>query len=63
VVQRHNSPGGFPTRAWVADALASVGFARHDFVHTASSRWAKKIAALVTNTPQHGRLIAHAFVA
>jgi tRNA (mo5U34)-methyltransferase len=61
-VVRNNSPGGFPTRAWVADALSSAGFARHEFVYTTSFKWPKKIAALVTNTPQSGRLIVHAFV-
>lgn len=54
--------GGYPTRAWVLDALKAVGFARHEVVYTPSSRWAKKLAALVTNTPQSGRLIVHAFV-
>jgi tRNA (mo5U34)-methyltransferase len=61
-VVRHNSPGGFPTRTWVADALSSAGFGRHEFVYTASLRWLKKVVALATNTPQHGRLIVHAFV-
>ena len=59
---RTPSPGGFPTRAWVADALTAAGFARHEFVYSASLRWAKKFGALFTNTPQRGRLIAHAFV-
>jgi tRNA (mo5U34)-methyltransferase len=53
---------GFATRAWVAAALTSAGFARHEFIYTPSFRWAKKLAAVVTNTPRHGRLIAHAFV-
>jgi len=53
--------GGYPTRAWVLDALKAAGFARSEVVYTPSSRWAKKLAALVTNTPQSGRLIVHAF--
>jgi tRNA (mo5U34)-methyltransferase len=57
-----DSPGGFPTRAWVSDALLAAGFARHDFVYSTSFRWAKKLGALLTNTPRRGRLIAHAFV-
>jgi tRNA (mo5U34)-methyltransferase len=61
-VVRHNSPGGFPTRAWVTDALSSAGFARHEVVYTTSLKWPKKLAALFTNTPQSGRLIVHAFV-
>jgi len=53
---------GFPTRAWVASALQAAGFARHEFVYTPSFRYAKKLSALLTNKPQRGRLIAHAFV-
>ena len=34
----------------------------HDFIYTPSFRWLKKIAALLTNTPQYGRLIARAYV-
>ena len=30
-------------------------------IYSPSFRWGKKLAALVTNTPQSGRLIAHAF--
>jgi tRNA (mo5U34)-methyltransferase len=54
-------PGGFPTRAWVTHALQAAGFARHDVVYSASFRWFKKAVALVTNQPQRGRLIVHAF--
>jgi hypothetical protein len=54
--------GGFPTRAWVAAALTAAGFSRHEFTYSPSFRYSKKIAALVTNTPQYGRLIVHAFV-
>jgi hypothetical protein len=54
--------GGFATRAWVADALEAAGFARHEFVYTASFRWLKKVVALTANSPQGGRLIVHAFV-
>jgi hypothetical protein len=53
---------GLPTKAWVRSALVMAGFDRHKVVCTPSSRWLKKLAALVTNRPQHGRLIVHAFV-
>jgi tRNA (mo5U34)-methyltransferase len=58
---RSNFPGGFPTRAWLSAALTTAGFKRHEFVYTPSFRWVKKFVALVTDTPQRGRLIAHAF--
>ena len=58
---RDNLKCGFPTKAWVSAALATAGFARHQFVYTPSFRWLKKAAALLTNTPQTGRLIVHAF--
>ena len=54
--------GGFPTRSWLARALHSAGFARHEFVYSPSFRYYKKLIALLTNTPGRGRLIAHAFV-
>jgi tRNA (mo5U34)-methyltransferase len=54
--------GGYPTRAWLEDALRAAGFARSDVVYTPSFRWPKKLAALLTNTPQRGRMIVHAFV-
>lgn len=54
--------GGFPTKAWLASALHAAGFARCEFVYTPSFRYLKKLRALITNTPGHGRLIAHAFV-
>ena len=54
--------GGFPTRAWLASALHSAGFARYEFIYSPSFRYLKKLRALITNTPGHGRLIAHAFV-
>jgi tRNA (mo5U34)-methyltransferase len=53
--------GGYPTQAWVLDALRAAGFARREVIYSPSFRWGKKLAALVTNTPQSGRLIAHAF--
>jgi tRNA (mo5U34)-methyltransferase len=53
--------GGYPTRAWLEDALRAVGFARSEVIYTPSFRWAKKAAALLTNTPQRGRMIVHAF--
>ena len=53
--------GGYPTRAWLLDALRAVGFSRTEVIYRPSFRWAKKLAALVTNTPQRGRLIVHAF--
>ena len=56
-----NSRSGYPTRAWVAAALSFAGFARHQFVYTPSFRWLKKFTALVSNRPQTGRLIVHAF--
>lgn len=54
--------GGFPTKAWLASALHAAGFARCEFVYTPSFRYLKKLRAFITNTPGHGRLIAHAFV-
>jgi tRNA (mo5U34)-methyltransferase len=54
--------GAVPTVSWVAYALHLAGFDRQEVVYTPSFRWLKKIAALVTNRPQHGRLIVHAFV-
>jgi tRNA (mo5U34)-methyltransferase len=54
--------GGYPTRAWLEDALRAVGFSRAEIVYTPSFRWPKKLAALLTNMPQRGRMIAHAFV-
>lgn len=54
--------GGYPTRAWLLDALKAAGFARSEVVYSPSFRWAKKLAALVTNKPQRGRLIVHASV-
>jgi tRNA (mo5U34)-methyltransferase len=59
---RLKAPGGFPTRAWISQALLTAGFGRHHFVYTPSFRWVKKAAALVTNQPQRGRMIVHAFV-
>jgi tRNA (mo5U34)-methyltransferase len=53
--------GGYPTRAWVVDALRAAGFARSEVVYTPSFRWGKKLAALIANKPQRGRLIVHAF--
>ena len=58
---RRNLDCGFPTKAWVSAALVTAGFARHQFVYTPSFRWLKKFAALITNKPQTGRLIVHAF--
>ena len=54
--------GALATRAWLSYALKLAGFPRHEFVYTPSFRWLKKLVALVTNKPQRGRLIAHAFV-
>ena len=54
--------GGYPTRAWVLDALKAAGFSRTEVIYTPSFRWAKKLAALLTDRPQSGRLIVHAFV-
>jgi len=54
--------GGFPTRAWVSAALTAAGFARHEFTYTPSFRHLKKLAALITNRPRYGRLIARAYV-
>jgi tRNA (mo5U34)-methyltransferase len=56
-------PGAFPTESWVADALHMAGFARHRVIYRPSFKWAKKLLALGTNTPQKGRLIVHADVA
>jgi len=54
-------PGGFPTRTWVTSALEVAGFARHQIIYAPSFRWYKKCVALITNQPQRGRLIVHAF--
>ena len=54
-------PGGFPTKAWVLRALNVAGFARGEVIYSTNSRWLKKLTALVTNVPQRGRLIVHAF--
>jgi tRNA (mo5U34)-methyltransferase len=54
--------GAFPTQSWVAYALTAAGFPRHEFVYTPSFKWLKKMAAALTNQPQAGRLIAHAYV-
>ena len=54
--------GAVPTQAWVLYALTLAGFDRHEIVCTPSFRWLKKLAALATNRPQHGRLAVHAFV-
>jgi len=48
--------GGYPTRAWLEDALRAVGFSRAEVVYTPSFRWPKKLAALLTNMPQRGRM-------
>jgi tRNA (mo5U34)-methyltransferase len=53
--------GGFPTCAWVLDALRAAGFARTEVIYRPSFRWGKKLAALISNKPQRGRLIVHAF--
>jgi hypothetical protein len=58
---RINSPGGFPTKSWVLQALELAGFARREVVYSTNTRWLKKLTALVTNRPQRGRLIVHAF--
>jgi tRNA (mo5U34)-methyltransferase len=55
--------GGYPTRAWLLDALRAVGFGRTEVIYRPSFRWVKKLTALVTNKPQRGRLIVHAFAA
>src|SRR5262249_50241101 len=47
--------GGYPTRAWVVDALKAAGFARSEVIYAPSFRWGKKLVALATNTPQSGR--------
>jgi tRNA (mo5U34)-methyltransferase len=54
-------PGGFPTKAWALGALDVAGFARSEVIYSTNSRWLKKLTALVTNVPQRGRLIVHAF--
>ena len=42
-------------------ALKATGFARSEVVYSTNTRWLKKLTALVTNRPQRGRLIVHAF--
>ena len=54
-------PGAFATPSWIANAVTAAGFARHRFVYTPSFRWLKKFSALVTNRPQRGRIVVHAF--
>ena len=58
---RGHSPGGFPTKAWVLNAIKAAGFARSEVIYSTNTRWLKKLTALVTNEPQRGRLIVHAF--
>jgi tRNA (mo5U34)-methyltransferase len=53
---------GAATAAWVVEALRSAGFSRCEVVHEPSARLWKRLAALVRNRPQGGRLIVHAFV-
>lgn len=55
------SPGGFPTKAWVLEALQAAGFVDARVVYSTNTRWLKKLRAIVTNRPQRGRLIVHAF--
>jgi hypothetical protein len=45
-----------PRPGW-PHALATVGFARHEFTYTPSWRCLKKPASLVTSRPRSGRLI------
>jgi tRNA (mo5U34)-methyltransferase len=52
--------GGFPTEAWVHQALETSGFSTVRTVYRPSWKLVKKAKALVTNTPQSGRLIVHA---
>jgi len=56
------TPGGFPTKQWLIDALHTVGFSRTEVIYTPSNHYLKKAIALCTNTPRSGRLIVHAFV-
>jgi tRNA (mo5U34)-methyltransferase len=56
-----NFPGGFPTKTWALRAIEAAGFARSEVIYSTNSRWLKKLVALVTNVPQRGRLIVHAF--
>jgi tRNA (mo5U34)-methyltransferase len=58
---KRGSPGGFPTKTWVLQALEEAGFARSEVIYSTNTRWLKKLTALVTNVPQRGRLIVHAF--
>lgn len=53
---------GAATVAWLREALLSAGFARVEVKYTPSFNWLKKLKALVTNQPQHGRIIIHAHV-
>lgn len=48
-------------RARLLVALEEAGFARSKVIRSTNTGWLKKLTALVTNVPQCGRLIVHAF--
>lgn len=51
---------GYPTLAWLQEALTHAGFAEVEFKYTPSFYWYKKFLALITNTPRSGRCVVHA---
>ena len=52
---------GCATTSWLQHALKSAGFAHHEFKYTPSVKLWRKLKALITNRPQTGRCIVHAF--
>lgn len=60
-ISKHGELGAFATTSWLAQALKSAGFTHHEFKYTPSLKLWRKFKALVTNRPQSGRCIVHAF--
>jgi len=57
-------PGRFcagATLPWIRAAMLSAGFKRVEHVYRPSMAWWKKSIALITNTPNYGRSVTHAF--
>ncbi|MEE9452355.1 MAG: class I SAM-dependent methyltransferase [Gammaproteobacteria bacterium] len=52
---------GYATTAWLQQALGAAGFSHLDFKYTPSFKILHKFKALLTNRPQSGRCIIHAF--
>ncbi len=52
---------GAATISWLKEALYSAGFARVEVKYLPSMRLWRKFIALITNSPQSGRCIIHAY--